>query len=157
MQRFLDKKYESAWFCDEPEKIENYDRAIADKTKTWICHHRLEEYYTRKELIAMNMYTHRPPEELVFCEDEKEHHSYPHKDFREKWVEIGKKRKGCKRPDLSKYNKEVCSKKVLCVETGVTYNSISDAAKSIGVSFTAVSNVCNGKQKTSGGYHWQFV
>lgn len=30
--------------CTTPNLIENYDKAIADKTQTWICHHRLETY-----------------------------------------------------------------------------------------------------------------
>ena len=30
-------------FCSEdPAKIENYDKAIADQNNTWCCHHRLE-------------------------------------------------------------------------------------------------------------------
>lgn len=30
-------------FCKEyPSMIENYDKAIADKTQTWHCHHRDE-------------------------------------------------------------------------------------------------------------------
>lgn len=63
-------------FCKNPEKIENYDKAISDTTQTWHCHHRLELYtlsgekrpkdlYPR-ELIALGMYYNRPPEELIF-------------------------------------------------------------------------------------------
>ena len=39
-------------FCRHPELIENYDKAIADKTQTWECHHRMEAVYTRNELIC---------------------------------------------------------------------------------------------------------
>lgn len=66
-------------YCMTPELIENYDLAIADKEKVWICHHRKEEFYTSKELIEMGMYYNVPPEDLVFCRSEKEHHKYPHK------------------------------------------------------------------------------
>ena len=62
-----------------PELIENYDLAIADKEKVWICHHRKEEFYTSKELIEMGMYYNVSPEDLVFCRNAKEHHKYPHK------------------------------------------------------------------------------
>lgn len=36
-------KYNAKHFCREGEltKIENYDKAIADETQTWECHHRL--------------------------------------------------------------------------------------------------------------------
>lgn len=80
----ISKKYfnpNDKWccYCMTPELIENYDLAIADKEKIWICHHRKEEFYTSKELIEMGMYFNVPPEDLVFCRSEKEHHKYPHK------------------------------------------------------------------------------
>lgn len=66
-------------YCMTPELIENYNLAIADKEKVWICHHKKEEFYTSKELIELKMYFNVPPEDLVFCRSEKEHHKYPHK------------------------------------------------------------------------------
>ena len=63
-------------FCRTPELIENYDKAIADTTQTWQCHHRLETHnsdgerrlvdISKAELIALGMYYDRPPEELIF-------------------------------------------------------------------------------------------
>lgn len=63
-------------YCSTPELIENYDVAIGDTTQTWDCHHRLETHnsdgerrlvdLTREELIALDMYYDRPPEELIF-------------------------------------------------------------------------------------------
>lgn len=63
-------------FCRHPELIENYDKAIADETQTWECHHRLETHnsdgeerlvpLSKEELIALEMYFDRPPEELIF-------------------------------------------------------------------------------------------
>lgn len=63
-------------FCRMPELIENYDKAVADDTQVWDCHHRLETHnsdgerrlidISRAELIALNMYYDRPPEELIF-------------------------------------------------------------------------------------------
>lgn len=53
-------------------KIENYDKAVADKNQTWICHHRLEltldgEFaHTAEELDRMGMYYNRPYFELIF-------------------------------------------------------------------------------------------
>ena len=49
--------------------IKNYAEAVADKTKTWICHHINGEPFTgfsKKDLKKMNMYLHRPASELKF-------------------------------------------------------------------------------------------
>lgn len=48
-------------------------------------------------------------------------------------------------------------KKVLCVETGNIYESVTTAAKEIGVSLSLIVVVCKGKQKTAGGYHWKYI
>ena len=70
-------------FCRAPELIENYDKAIADTTQIWQCHHRLETHnsdgerrlvdISSAELIALGMYYDRPPEELIFLTST-EHH-----------------------------------------------------------------------------------
>lgn len=62
--------------CRHPELIENYDKAVADTTQSWICHHRLETHNSDgkqrlvnilgEELIALGMYYDRPSEELIF-------------------------------------------------------------------------------------------
>ena len=46
---------------------------------------------------------------------------------------------------------------IRCVETGVVYHSMSYAEKETGISYSKISMVCNGKRKTAGGYHWEFV
>lgn len=69
---------------DDPSKIENYHLAVNDKTQTWHCHHRLEltmngEYaLSRKDLLRMGMYYHRPYFELIFLT--KSAHSKLHTD-----------------------------------------------------------------------------
>ena len=54
-------------YCYEPEKIENYSNAIADKDR-WDCHHRVETIMNcgAKELIAKGAYWNRPAHELIF-------------------------------------------------------------------------------------------
>lgn len=58
------------WADGELTKIENYDKAIADTTQVWDCHHRLEiqngKPVLKKDLIAQGLYYHRPAEELIF-------------------------------------------------------------------------------------------
>lgn len=44
--------------------------------------------------------------------------------------------------------------KVLCVETGVEYESIKEAATLSGANPVTISRVLKGQQETSGGYHW---
>ena len=50
-------------------------------------------------------------------------------------------------------------KKVLCVETGIIYDSAVDAQKQTGLPKQSISRCCNGTKyyKTVGGYHWQYV
>ena len=69
-------KYHLLRYCNNIEQVENYELALKDNFKGWDCHHRLETHnsdgerrltdITSKELIALEMYWHRPPEELIF-------------------------------------------------------------------------------------------
>ncbi len=71
-------KYVLKKYCDEIEKVENYDLAKADNFKGWVVHHRLEisvngeEVITPAELDRLGMYYHRPYFELIFMR-RKEH------------------------------------------------------------------------------------
>ena len=49
------------------------------------------------------------------------------------------------------------SKPVRCVETGVVYSSIREAARATGLGHQNISAACHGKTKTSGGFHWELV
>lgn len=49
------------------------------------------------------------------------------------------------------------SKKVLCLETGVTYSSTMDANIQTGINQSNISKCCLGNRKTAGGYHWQYI
>lgn len=63
-------------YCTEPEKIENFEKALADNFVGWVCHHRLQTWtsdgdrrlvdISAAELKALGMYYDRPPEELIF-------------------------------------------------------------------------------------------
>lgn len=63
-------------FCKEdPSKIENYDKAIADTTQVWHCHHRDEVrtlpsgmvvIRSSEELIENDRYYNCPANELIF-------------------------------------------------------------------------------------------
>ena len=78
-------KHEFERYCKDYEKIENYEKAKADNFKGWHCHHRLETHNSdgerrlvdiaQAELKALNMYYHRPAEELIFLTS-REHNAF---------------------------------------------------------------------------------
>lgn len=47
-------------------------------------------------------------------------------------------------------------KPVVCVETGIIYESITHAAKSNKIDSSSLSKVCKGLRETAGGYHWRY-
>lgn len=93
-------------FCLEPEKIENYEKAKANNFKGWIIHHKLETHFsngdrrtvdlTSTELILLDAYYFRPPEELIFMKRD-EHMSLHQK---------GHKRRGARNSFYGKHHSE---------------------------------------------------
>lgn len=84
-QRFRIKKNGAPNFCcycTRPELIENYDLAIADKTQTWECHHKMEKYFPAETLKAIGWYYDCEPNELIFITKD-EHRKLYHKTFSE--------------------------------------------------------------------------
>lgn len=93
----ISERYLREFCCGDPKDIENYEEAIADKTRKWVIHHRKEltedgkfAYYA-KDLIKMGEYYKRPAEELIFL-TRAEHNSLHHK---------GKKGKPYKHHDIT--------------------------------------------------------
>lgn len=68
----VNKRKAKKYCKDDISKIENYDKAIADTTQTWICHHRLaltldgEFAHSHDDLKRPGMYYYRPYFELIF-------------------------------------------------------------------------------------------
>ena len=97
--------------CEDISLIENYDKAISDNTQMWQCHHRLEtdKKISAKDLISMDMYYHRPANELIFL-TKFEHLSLHHKgkivskETRKKQSDSAKKR-----PPVSEETKQKLS------------------------------------------------
>lgn len=53
---------------------------------------------------------------------------------------------------------EARKRKVLCVETGVIYESASEAARqNKGTTQSKICMVCRGQRKTAGGLHWKYA
>ena len=151
----------SECYCRRPELIENYDLAIADTTQMWEVHHRREELYSQEELKERGEYFDVPPEELIFL-TQSEHSKVDSACKRQSKAHKGKKRGPHSEETKRKIgkahkNRKDLSKKVLCVETGEIFESTMEAQRKTGIDRANISNVCNGRQKTSGGYHWKYV
>lgn len=56
----------------------------------------------------------------------------------------------------TKRNNTYNVKPVKCIETKRIYISLMDAQRQTGIFATSIKQVCKGKQKTAGGYHWQY-
>lgn len=49
------------------------------------------------------------------------------------------------------------SRQVMCIDTGVIYDTLKDAASSINKNTNDIWRVCSGKRKTTGGYRWKYI
>ena len=47
-------------------------------------------------------------------------------------------------------------RRIICIETGIEYDSISEAAYKLGMCSASIGNVCRGKQGSAGGLHFIF-
>ena len=149
-------------YCEgDISKIENFDKAILDRSdlnthSNWVCHHRLETHNldgTRREqqlgrddLMALDLYYHRPPSELIFLT--KEEHNRVHTEGRrlsEAQVDFMKKR---------------TQVPVRCIELDKVFSSLGEAAKYFNKSVSGLSNhLRRGGHagKTYAGYHWEYA
>ena len=119
-------------YCKNYQSIENYEKAKKDNFKGWHCHHRLETHtsdgerrlvdITQKELKALNMYYHRPPEELIFL-PRSEHEAF--RKGKPRSVETRRKlsevNKGEKNPMYGKHLSEEHKKQISSANKGNTY------------------------------------
>ena len=48
------------------------------------------------------------------------------------------------------------AKSVIRVEDGKIYKTIKEAALDVGIKYHHIGEVCRGKRKSAGGYHWKF-
>ena len=69
----ISEKIAKSYCKDDISLIENYDKAIADKSRVWHCHHRRETIFSRKDLKEIGEYYNRPACELIFLTPN-EHH-----------------------------------------------------------------------------------
>ncbi len=71
---------------------------------------------------------------------------------------ISEANKGKKKPDgFASGLKHPQARMVICVETGEIFDYIRLAATVKKLNHRNISNVCNGRRKTCGGYHWRYA
>ena len=125
-------------FCKDYTKIENYEEAVNDKTRTWICHHILGEILTRQQLLEHDFYYDVPPCMLKFVT--KTEHNRLHKKGKHPSEESRKKMSEAKK---GKHPSEESRKKMSAAHKGKSSPrkgvTLSDETR------RKLSEVCKGK------------
>ena len=114
-------------YCkDDISLIENYDKAIADKTQVWHCHHRRETIYSRSGLKEIGEYYNRPACELIFLTPNEHHrlHNIGKKVSAETRKMMSEARKGKpKSAEARKKMSEARKGKPTCIKGKHWYNN----------------------------------
>lgn len=130
-------------YCKEDlSKIKNYDKAIADTTQVWDCHHMTETWWgcSKKDLIENECYYNRKACELIFLTHAE--HNRLHKKGRPSW---NKGKKGIYSEESRKKISEAAKVRTFSDETR---RKISEANKGKHRSEEArnkMSEACKGK------------
>ncbi len=61
------------------------------------------------------------------------------------------------RNPISHSDNSIHRKKVINIENGISFDSLKDAAEFYGIKSNKISEVCSGKRKTAGGFHWKYL
>lgn len=48
-------------------------------------------------------------------------------------------------------------RRIKCIETNKIYESITEASKELEIGLSAITNALNGRSKTAGKYHWEYI
>lgn len=140
--------------CEDPSLIENYDKAIADNSQVWDCHHRLEiqedKILTIQDLKRQGLYYHRPASELIFL-TKVEHNKLHGLNKTEKHKKaLSEKMKGEKNPMFGKNHSEEAKKKMLNNYTHfLGKHHTEEAKKKISNSKKGISKTAEHKRKLS--------
>ena len=134
-------------FCkDDISLIENYEQAINDKNRKWVCHHRRGTIYSKEGLIEIGEYYNRPAIELIFMTEEE------HKRFHNIGKHLSEETKRKMSESLSKpilqYTKEG--------EFIKEWVSGIEAFRVLGINNGHISSCCQGNRKSAGGFFWRF-
>ena len=154
--------------CEDPSLIENYNKAIADNTQIWHCHHRGEVLpcgrFSRDDLIKFGLYYNRPAAELIFLTRSE------HQCLHTKGVTLSEATKkaigdALRGIPLSEDHKKAIgyamSKKILqFTKSGEfvrEWPSATEVSRHLGISQSHICACCNGKRKSAGGFIWRYA
>ena len=141
-------------YCKEDiSLIENYEEAINDNTQKWHCHHRRESVYTKKGLIEIGEYYHRPAIELIFMTEEE------HARFHNTGKHYSEKTK--KKMSKSQIGNHNAPTKPILQYTKDgefirEWAGASEASRVLGISQGNITNCCQGTRKSAGGFAWRY-
>lgn len=125
-------------YCREDiSLIENYDKAISDKTQTWDCHHRKESQYSVAELVDIGEYYSVQASDLIFITHSD--HSRLHNKLQDHHI-------GSSNPMFGKHHSEESCKKMSEAKKGKHWynNGVkSIRAKTCPEGFVKGRIVCN--------------
>lgn len=62
-----------------------------------------------------------------------------------------------KSPEWCRNISKAKSREVMCVDTGVVYQSTKAAGEALGINRGSIANVCNGLRKKAGGLQWRYT
>lgn len=65
--------------------------------------------------------------------------------------------RGMAQTAITQRNRPDISKKVRCIETQIIYDSTREAQRQLNIDCGSIGRVCNGRRKTAGGYHWEWI
>ena len=65
----------------------------------------------------------------------------------------------CYETDIETWNplQKKGKKKVMCIESGIIYESIKDAANNTKANYSEIGKCCKSQKYTTGGYHWKYM
>ena len=159
----INEFYAKSYCSDDISLIENYDKAIADTTQTWDCHHRGEILpcgrFSRDDLKKFGLYFNRPAAELIFLTQT------AHLQLHYKGVPFSEDHKKAlseahKGHSVSEEHRAKLSKKILqFTKSGEfikEWPSLREASRQLKINCGNICGCCNGKLKSAGGYVWKY-
>ena len=166
----ISERYAKQFCKDDISLIENYEQAVNDKNRKWVCHHRRGTIYSRDGLKEIGEYYKRPAIELIFML--KEEHTRFHKTGKHYSEDTKKK---MSESQIGKHLSEDTKKKMSESKMGnhnaptkpiIQYTkdgefireltSASEASRVLGICQSSITLCCQGIYKSAGGFVWRY-
>lgn len=138
-------------YCNEDiSLIENYELAINDNERKWVCHHRCEILpcgtFGWKTLRRFGLYNKRPASELIFLT--KTEHNKLHNTGKHHSEKTKKQMSKAHYKPIIQYTKDG--------EFIKEWIGALEVERVLGIDQGHISKCCKGKLKSSGGFVWRY-